>query len=305
MQRLALALLGLGSLGVIPAARAERAIPPARIESARGMALGTGAIASSAASHAQADNPANLPFSHQYQIESFLAFDPTFHRFGLGGSVTDAVTSRLAAGFSARTLLGSNDAGKNKGWEGRVGLGFPIIDQLSIGIAARYANFTLSDPRALPEQPPAEGAEPDQQYKLKGFTMDAAVTLRPVPGLSISGLAYNIIDRDSPLAPLTLGGSIAFGSAGLTLGADVLVDLNRHAYFDDGKLLVGGGLEYLAGGALPLRIGYRFDQGRDQHAITGGLGYVEERFGALISLRQTVNGPGETSLFFAAQFFVQ
>ena len=268
------------------------------------MALGTGAIASAAASHAQADNPANLPFSRQYQIESFLLYDQTFGRFGIGGSVTDAVTSRLAAGFSARTLLGSNDAGKNKGWEGRVGLGFPIIEQLSIGLAARYANFTLADPRALPERPPAENEAPDQKYKLKGFTMDAALTLRPVPGLSISGLAYNIIDKKSPLAPLMVGGSIAFGSAGLTLGADVLIDLNRHAYFDGGKLLAGGGIEYLAGGALPLRFGYRFDQGREQHAISGGLGYVEERFGALFSLRQTVSGRHETTLFFAAQFFV-
>lgn len=268
------------------------------------MALGTGAIASAAASHAQADNPANLPFSRQYQIESFLLYDQTFGRFGIGGSVTDAVTSRLAAGFSARTLLGSNDAGKNKGWEGRVGLGFPIIEQLSIGLAARYANFTLADPRALPERPPAENEAPDQKYKLKGFTMDAALTLRPVPGLSISGVAYNIIDKDSPLAPLMVGGSIAFGSAGLTLGADMLVDLNRHAYFEGGKLLAGGGIEYLAGGALPLRFGYRFDQGRDQHAITGGVGYVEERFGALFSMRQTISGQSETTLIFAAQFFV-
>jgi len=269
------------------------------------MALGTGAIASAAASQALADNPANLPFSRQYQVESFLAYDPTFRSFGWGGSVTDAVTSRLAAGASMRSLFGGNDAGENKGWEGRVALGFPIVDQLSIGIAGRYANFSLSDTRALPEQPPVEGAPPDQTFKFKGFTMDTALTLRPVPGLSLSGLAYNVIKQESPLAPLLVGGSLAFGSAGLTLGGDVLVDLNRHAYFDGGKILAGGGLEYLVGGALPLRMGYRFDQGREQHAVTGGIGYVEERFGALISVRQILSGESETSLFFAAQFFVQ
>ncbi|MET0344146.1 MAG: hypothetical protein ABW252_24235 [Polyangiales bacterium] len=297
-------LLGLAMLTSAPA-RADRLVPPSRIESPRGMALGTGAIASSAGTQAQADNPANLPVGGQYQIESFLAYDPTFHRFGVGGSVADSVTSRLAAGASVRTVLGDNDAGKNKGWEGRVGLGFPIIEQLSIGIAARYASFTVADTRSVPERAPVDGEPIDQTFRLKGFTMDAALTLRPVPGLAISGLAYNIVNRKSPLAPLMVGGSAAFSVQGLTLGADVLVDLNRHAYWDDGKMIAGGGLEYLAGGAVPLRVGFRHDTGRDQSAVTGGLGYVDARFGFMFSLRQTVSNGKETSLLFAAQFFIQ
>jgi hypothetical protein len=284
----------------------DRFVPPSRIESPRGVALGTGARATAASTQAQADNPANLPIGQLYQVESSLAYDPTFKRFSFNASVVDSMTSRLAAGVSARTLLGNGEAGKNSGWEGRIGLGFPVIEQLSVGIGMRYANMKIADHRAVPERPrETPEMEPDRRFRLKGFTMDAALTLRPIPGLSIAGLAYNIIDKKSLLAPMMVGGSAGFSSGSLTLGGDVLVDLNKHKQFDGPKLLVGGGLEFLAGGAIPLRVGYQYDAARAQSAVTGGLGFVDARFGLLASLRQTVNQGSETSLFFAVQYFVQ
>lgn len=299
------AAVGLASMALVSSAHADdyRFVHPSRMESARGMALGTGSRATSASTQAQADNPANLPIGQLYQVESSLAYDPTFKRFGFGGSVVDSMTSRLAAGASLRTLLGNGEAGKNSGWDGRVGLGFPIIEQLLVGISMRYANMKVADHRAVPERDPM-GMEPDQQFRLKGFTMDAAFTLRPIPGLSIAGLAYNIVDKKSLLAPLMVGGSAGFSTGSLTLGGDVLVDLNTHKQFDGPKLLVGGGLEFLAGGAVPLRAGYQYDAARDQSSVTGGLGFVDARFGLLASLRQSVNQGGETSLFFAVQYFV-
>ena len=297
--------LCVAQFALAPGARAERFVLPSQIESPRGLALGSGARSTAASTHAQADNPANLSLGSLYQVESFLAYDPTFKRFGWGGSVVDSMTSRVAAGASMRTLFGDNDAGKNEGWEARLGLAYPIIEQLSIGLAMRYANFKIADPRAVPEREPVEGEEPDRHFRLKGFTMDAAVTLRPIPGLSLSGLAYNIVDRKSLLAPMMVGGSAGFSAAGLTIGGDMLFDLNTHKQFDGTKMLVGGGLEYLAGGALPLRIGYRYDAARGQSAMTGGIGFVDARFGLLVSLRQTIRTASETSLFFAAQYFIQ
>jgi hypothetical protein len=64
-------------------------------------------------------------------------------------------------------------------------------------------------------------------------------------------------------------------------------------------------LEYLARGVFPLRIGYAYDQGREQNFVTGGVGFVDPRFGAQFSLRQSVSGDSETSLFFGLQYFVQ
>ncbi|MET0284106.1 MAG: hypothetical protein ABW352_06540 [Polyangiales bacterium] len=299
-----LALIALSGARV---ARADRAVPQSRIESARGMALGTGVRAAGASTQAQADNPANLVLGGLYHIESFVGYDPTFKRTAWGAAIADSITSRLAAGASARILFGDNDAGENKGWEAKLGLGFPIIDILSVGISGRYSNIRIADPRAYPDRPPPMevNAQPDQEFRLKHFTLDAAATLRPIPGLAIAALGYNLIDTKSKLAPMTVGGGLAYTYGTLTIGGDVLVDLNKHDMFPGTRLTAGGGVEYLAGNILPLRIGYAYDQGRKQSYVTGGTGYVDPRFAIQISIRQSVSQGSETSLFFSASVFVQ
>lgn len=283
----------------------ERVIPEARIESTRGMALGTGARAAAASTQAQAENPANLVVGGLYHMETFLGYQPTFKRVGWGAAVVDSMTSRLAAGASARGIFGDNAAGDNGGWEAKLGLAFPFSDMISVGLSGRYMRYTLSDPKAFPEREPEEGEEPDRTYKIKKFTMDASMTLRPIAGLAISALAYNLVDTKSPLAPMMVGGAVSLGvSSGLSLGGDVLVDLNTHKAFDGAKLVTGGGVEYLAQGVAPLRVGYLYDQGRSQHGITGGIGFVDQRVGVHLSLRQIVAGGKETTLMLALQYFV-
>ena len=303
-----------GGMAVVPAFADDRVVPEARIESVRGMAMGTGARASAASTQAQADNVSNLVLGGMYHLESFLQYQPTFRRIGWGGSVVDSMTSKVAAGASARGVFGNNSAGDNSGWEAKVGIAFPIVDMLSLGVSGRYLHYTMSDPHAIPENQvalqnatPTTPVTPDRSFRIKGFTMDAALTLRPIRGLSISGLAYNLIDKKSPLAPMMVGGSAAFsfGNTGFGLGGDLLVDLNTHKSFDGAKMLMGGGLEFLAQGVIPLRAGYLFDQGREQHGVTAGLGYVDQHVGVQLSLRQMVVGGSETTLMGAVQYFVQ
>src|SRR5262249_4095016 len=150
-------------------------------------------------SQAHVDNPANMPLGGVAHLESFTGYQPQLERVGTGLAVVDSMTSKLAAGISARGLFGDNDAGDNSGWEGRISLGFPLIERLSIGTSARYSNFTVSDPHARPERPVEEGMPADHTYRLKGFTMDAAATLHLFEGFSIAGLAYNLVKTDSPL----------------------------------------------------------------------------------------------------------
>jgi len=296
--------LGLWGLATQNVAHAEPVVDESRIESPRGMALGTGMRANGVGSQAQSDNPANLPVGGQYTLESFLGYQPQLGRIAAGASVTDSMTSRLAAGLSARFLFGEDgSAGKNSGFEGRLGLGVPLGNMVSIGLAGRYANFSVADAHARSEPVP-EGEPEDHNYKLKGFTMDGAATIRPIQGLSISALALNFIDKHSALAPMMVGGSVAFGTSLWSLGGDGLIDLNKHGLFNGPKLKIGGGFEYLAEGVIPLRIGYSYDQGRHRHAITGGLGYVDQRVGVQLSMRQSVAGRAETVLMAALQYFV-
>jgi len=303
------ALLGAGlSLSPQPG-YADPVVRETRIESARGVALGTGGRAGSASTQAQAENPANLPVGRIAHMESTFAYQPQLDAMAAGASVMDGMTSGyFAMGVATRWLFGDNS-----GWEGRLGLGVPIGELISLGVALRYANLTSVDKNARPENwkqlaaaedsgnPLAE----DHVYKLDAFTMDAAITVRPMAGVAISGLAYNLINTHSPLAPMLVGGSLSFGRDQLALGGDVLVDLNQQKQFNGVKLQVGGGLEYLTAGVVPLRVGYLYDQGRHQHAVTAGFGYLTDKFSAQISLRQYVDDPTDTTLFSAVQYFVQ
>lgn len=308
LSRIVVVCLSFACAWAVPVRAQERVVHEARIESVRSVGLGTGARASAVSTQAQAENPANLSAGGLYHVEGFMGYEPQMKRIGAGAAVVDSMTSRLAAGLSARGLFGDNDSGDNSGWEGRLAFGFPFGEMFSIGLAGRYSDLTVSDPKAVPEKPHVAGSTTpiDQTFRLKAFTLDAALTLRPVEGFAISALAYNLIETDSPLAPMTVGGSAAFtmGTA-LTIGGDVLVDLNTHETFDDTKLTWGGGLEYLASGVLPLRVGYQYDQGRKQNAITGGIGFVEGAFGAQMGLRQTLSGYKESTIMGVIQYFVQ
>ena len=307
-------LLALAFIGAVRGHAQDRVVPEARIESARGMALGMGMRAAAASTQAQAENPANLPIGGLYHVESLVSYEPQQGRLGWGASAVDSMTSKLAAGLSVRGLFLDNEAGDNGGWEARLSLGMPVGDVLLVGVAGRYAKLTLSDPHAIAEPIITEQGTveadadqpPDRTFRLRGFTMDAACTLRIGETFAVSALGYNLVDRDTPLAPVMVGGSATatLGDAGLSLGGDVLVDLNKHGAFSGPKLLAGGGLEYLASGVAPIRAGYRYDQGRDQHAVTGGIGFVQRQAGFHVSLRQVVGALPETTLMAAAQYFV-
>jgi hypothetical protein len=305
-----LGLLACTALSLSPhPGYAEPVVRETRIETARGLALGSGARANAASTQAQADNPANLPLGHIAHMESTFAYQPQLKAYAVGASVMDGMTSGyFAMGLATRFLFGDNS-----GWEGRLGLGVPIGEMLALGVAARYANLTSVDKGARPENldelaEAEETGEPvaeDHTYKLKRFTLDAAVTLRPLPILTITALGYNLINTHSPLAPMLVGGSVAFGRDSVSLGGDVLVDLNQHKQFDGVKLQVGGGIEYLTQGVVPLRAGYLYDQGRHQHAVTAGLAYLSRQFSVQLSLRQYVNDQKDTTLMSAVQYFVQ
>jgi hypothetical protein len=215
-------------------------------------------------------------------------------------------SNRIAAGLSSRFLFGDNSAGEHSGWEGRISLGAPIGDMVAIGVAGRYGNFTVSNPHAKPEREPIEDEPRDRTFKFKAFTMDAAVTLRLFESLTLSAIGTNLINTDSPLAPLMVGGAASFGSSYFSVGADVMVDLNLHDSFSGPKVLAGGGIEYLTQGVAPLRIGYVYDEGRHTNAITGGLGYIDQRFSIQLSVRQVLDGGyKDTNLFSSIQYFVQ
>jgi hypothetical protein len=262
------------------------------LESARGLALGTGARASSLSTSALAYNPAALVVGRVYHVEGLVDYMADMRTVALGGTIVDSSTSRMSAGVSFRGFLGGQ--GGFGGIDGRVGLAFPLSEAISLGLSGRYINADRKGD--------AFATLPQRLRSVEGFTLDASLRIVPVPILMLYGGGYNLISLDSVYAPRTLGGgaSVALGSIAV-LGADVLVDMSS---YDHATVTVGGGAELFLAQVIPIRAGYIYDAWREQHTLSLGLGYTDRAVGLDLSLRQDLGGVGDTRLLGAFRFFV-
>jgi hypothetical protein len=265
----------------------------ADLETTRGLAMGAGARASAVSSSAVAYNPAAMALAPLYHIESQVQFSPAFGRWAFGGNLVDSMTNKLAAGMSFIGIVGNGESGYS-GMDGRVALAFPIVDTVAIGLTGRYLSLGREGMAPV-------GVTQDAPLA-QGFTMDGSIAVA-INILRISAIAQNFIDIGSILTPFRVGGglSLLLGDY-LNLSADVLGDMNT---FPNPEVLVGGAAEFLAGGVVPIRAGYRYDSGRTTHAITGGLGYVDQTFGVELGIRQDVGNTDNTELMLSLRYFVQ
>ncbi|MCA9601246.1 MAG: hypothetical protein KC417_04450, partial [Myxococcales bacterium] len=292
--RILTAVLGVAMFAVVSPASAQLRDESESFETARGLALGTGSRASSVSTSAVAYNAANLPIGSVYHVEAFSGYEPKFGRWVVGAAVADSMTSRLAMGAMFRGIISDGHQGYS-GFDGKLAAGYPLSDQIAIGVAGRLMSYE--------HEGPAYGTLKTGDLRAHHFTMDAAIRFTPTPGLNIAALGNNLVDVGSSLVPRLVGGSIAYSTdMGLSFGADALTDTTT---FDKAKVLTGGGVEYLAAGQIPIRAGYRFDSGRETHAITAGIGFVNESMGLDFALQQLVKGGNNSELLFSFRYFVQ
>lgn len=264
---------------------------PVSVESARGLGLGTGMRATSVSTSALAYSPGALSLGNLYHIEGNIDYIGVGDAVALGGGVVDSSTSKLGAGIGLRGFL-SGDGGYD-GLDGRLGLGLSLSDAFAIGLAGRY--ISLSSEQTV-------GDDTESHTLAQGFTLDASLRVIPTEGLQIDVAALNFVDLAEAEVPVTIATSMAFAIAdAFSLGGDLLVDLST---FDKAAITVGGGLEFLAGNAIPLRGGYRGDLARKTHALTVGVGYVDSQVGFDIGLRQNVAGDKETRVMAAMRYYV-
>jgi opacity protein-like surface antigen len=227
-----------------------------------------------------------------YHVEGLVDYMADMKTVALGGSIVDSSTSRMAAGFSFRGFLSGKDG--VGGFDGRVGLGFPLSDAISVGVSGRYINAR--------REGDAVAALPESLRSVKGFSLDATLRVVPIPMLMLYGGGYNLIGLDSVYAPLTFGGGVGVTLGNIAvLGADVLVDMKS---YDSAAVTFGGGLEVFVAQVVPIRAGYSYDNKRSQHTLTLGLGYTDSSLGLDVSLRQDLGGEGDTRVLGAFRFFV-
>ncbi|RLB36916.1 MAG: hypothetical protein DRH30_14120, partial [Deltaproteobacteria bacterium] len=209
-----------------------------------------------------------------------------------GSSITDSTTSKkIAMGTSFRGVW-SGENRRYSGWDWRSGIGIQAIPQLGLGVAFRWAKLKADR---------YEGQKLGPSFE--GITMDASLTLSPIPWLRLAGLGYNLIKTHSALAPQMAGGSVSLAPVqAFSIGGDMLFDFTT---FSKPKLIAGGGLSYIAGEMVPLRFGYRRDQGRNLNQITAGAGFTKDKVGIEMALRQDIGGRKESYLIVMFRYVVQ
>jgi len=66
-----------------------------------------------------------------------------------------------------------------------------------------------------------------------------------------------------------------------------------------------GGFEILAAGSYPIRIGYRYDDAQESHALSGGVGYLSKEFSFDVAVRQILGDGKATAFFFGLRYHVE
>ncbi len=264
------------------------------METPRGVALGTGARATSTSTSALMYNPAAMARAKVYHLEGFGAYESSPDQYSFGASVVDSVTNVLAAGLGLRGITSGED-GARSGLDGRLGLAVPFSPAVGFGLAGRYLNLNR-------EVPSADGNELGSERIARGFTLDASINVSLTEQFQLAALGQNLIDMDTPYAPQLVGAGAGAQLGALGLGVDLLFDLST---FERAKPIVGGGLEFMTSAKVPLRFGYEYHDGSGRHDISGGLGFIEEQFGLNVSMRQQVSGGSQTLVMGSLQYFVQ
>lgn len=255
-------------------------------------------------------NPADMVQTRIYHLEAIAQIVPEARRQVYGGIVADSITGKLAGGIAVAGGFIDPDGIDRSFIDAKVALAYPISDKLFLGLAGRYAKVDQS-PAQAPfnvEKDKVAGGLVDPEERLSRFSMvntftfDAGVTLRATDALYIAVLGQSLSYPGHSVLPTTLGGGVGYGTQDFSIEVDGLADFNS---WEDTAARVMAGGELLLGDHFPLRAGYRWDQGADTHALSGGLGYVGTEFSAEVSVRRTISDPGATTIVIGLAYFLE
>jgi hypothetical protein len=248
--------------------------------------MGGGLAATGASTVALYQNPANMELSRVYHFEAEGAFSPEARRYDFGGAIVDSANGRFAGGLGANFGMLDPD-GIHRSWDDfRVGLSYQFSPHFSLGIAGRYLGVEQNASVGPFGDSLISSGTPSKalaQY----VTGDVGLTITPIESLHISVVGHNLTDPGVSLAPTTLVGAIGYDSRVFALESDVLTDFTS---FETTVVRFNLGGELLVGEHVPLRVGYRYDQGTNTHALSGGLGYIGQQWSAEFSVRQDIVG---------------
>jgi len=137
---------------------------------------------------------------------------------------------------------------------------------------------------------------------VNALTFDVGLTIKATDSLYIAAVGQNLTYPNNSLLPTIVGGGIGYGTGDLSIEVDGLADMSSWGK-PTARIMAGG--EYLIASRVPVRLGYRFDQGAQLHTLSAGLGYISPEFAIEASVKRTLSDPGATSLFFSLAYFLE
>jgi hypothetical protein len=133
-------------------------------------------------------------------------------------------------------------------------------------------------------------------------TLDAGLTLKPTPGVSLALVGYNLTNPGHALLPLVAGGGLGYGQELFSIDADVLFDFTS---YDQARTRFMTGAELLLANAYPLRAGYVYDEGQGRHAVSVGLGYIQRTFSLDFGFRSFFGSPSANAVFIGFNYHLE
>jgi len=249
----------------------------------RSIALAGADVALGTSTSALYNNPASMPFAKTYHFEALASVAPEARRQSYGGAVVDS-SGRFAGGFGG-TWTSLDPDGIHREWvDLRWALAAGLGDKLGIGVGGRYLRVT-QDIGHGPFGPSTVSDGTPKGPVFNAPTMDVGVTFAPISALRIGAVAKNLTNPGTSLAPTTLATGV-----GLTLGgvfsveADTLVDFTT--WSNKARPRFSAGAEVLLFDHLPVRAGYRFDEGQRVQSLGWGLGWIDKKFSVEVSARR-------------------
>jgi hypothetical protein len=277
-------LLGAAALTLVSATAGATA-PPLPGTRALGMA---GALRGSATGDSALTlNPSGMSLLRAYIIEAMYAhdrIDPGQTNVGRL-SIVDSTSGFNISGGIYYNYLSDEAAGfERSGHEGGGALSFPLGQYLFIGGGVKY--FRLSQTGGT---------------RVRGFTFDAGLTLRPLPSVSIGVAAQNLADLHTDRAPRTVGGGVTLGAArSLLLGVDAVVDFTtrRDTGGPDEKVWhFMGGAEYTFEQGFALRAGGGWRGNTKAGYFAVGASYIAQIGAIDLGFQQDASGRVKETFF--------
>lgn len=262
----------------------EQGYESGEIQHPRLVAMGGAQAALGTSTNAIFANPANLALARVYHFEGLAAVGPEARRQSYGGAIADSSTNRVAGGIGGTWNIMDPDGIRRIWTDIRLALAFPFADRFSIGLAGRYLRITqsiASGPLGGSFVSDGLAGEP----VVNNFTFDAGATVIPFGGLRIGAFGRNLTVPGHGFMPTQTVVGVGYTSGIFSVEGDWLTDFTTYSGV---RMRAMAGGEVLVADRVPIRLGYRYEDGLKVHSASVGVGYVDRKWSVEVGARRDI-----------------